>query len=350
MNVRLAAQTLSDSVADALSYLKYQNDLFSDVESTAEFISRSTFSKNPYNKAISSDTIVQYTRFMQDFIPYIKSLGFPGGVKVINSGRKTGFVGFVLSLQNAISMFHDLLEKTDLYFFPTYKISQDHIETTFSAIRNRLGYNNNPTCGEFKAACKIIIIHNKVVGSVFGNCSMLENTKHLLVNTSKFEKNVMFTLNSHWLPKRHLDDHDYFETYINVTKYMEDTCHYIAGFVVKKLLKKVDCQFCQNSLIKAGCNNDNENSLITLKNQGGLIIPSKSVKTMAHEPIYFSSTRNKLYLLNELKSSLYKTYNTCLFSCQNIRVFHELRKINYVKIKSGKTKSKLTKLVHFRHA
>jgi len=92
----------------------------------------------------------------------------------------------------------------------------------------------------------------------------------------------------------------------------------------------------------------------------------------AHEPIYFSSTRNKLYLLNELKSNLYKTYNTCLFSCQSqtsaldthqnklinlifvtyvdIRVFHELRKINYVNIKSGKTKSKLTKLVHFRHA
>uniref|UniRef100_A0A2S2PS39 THAP domain-containing protein 9 n=1 Tax=Schizaphis graminum TaxID=13262 RepID=A0A2S2PS39_SCHGA len=183
MNVRLAAQTLSDSVADALSYLKNQNDLFGDVEPTVEFIryinnafdilnSRSNFSKNPYNKAISSDTIEQYTRFMQDFIPFIKSLEFPGGIKVINSGRKTGFVGFILSLQNAISMFHDLLAKADLYFFPTYKISQDHIETTFSAIRSRLGYNNNPTCREFKAAYKRIIIHNEVVGSVFGNCSM----------------------------------------------------------------------------------------------------------------------------------------------------------------------------------
>lgn len=98
-----------------------------------------------------------------------------------------------------------------------------------------------------------------------------------------------------------------------------------------------------------------------------LIIPSKSVKTIceeverifrAYEPIYFSSTRNKLYLLNKLKSSLYKTNNTCLFSCQSqtyaldihqnklnnliavtyvdIRVFHELLKINDINIKSGK--------------
>jgi len=328
---------------------------------------------------LSHDTIEQYTKFMQDFIPYIKSLEFPDGVKVINSGRKTGFVGFILSLQNAISMFHDLLAKTDLYFFPTYKISQDHIETTFSAIRSRLRYNNNPTCREFKAAYKRIIIHNEVVGSVFVNYSMLEYTKHLSVDTSKCEKNLMFNLNSHWLPERHLDDHDYFETYINMTKYnMEDTCHYIAGFVVKKLLKKVDCQSCQNSLIKPGY--DNENSLTSLKNRGELIIPSKSVKTIceevkrifrAHEPIYFSNTRNKLYLLNKLKSSLYKTNNTCLFNCQSqtsaldthqnklinliavtyvdIRVFHELRKINDVNIKSGKTRSKLTKLVHFRH-
>lgn len=72
-----------------------------------------------------------------------------------------------------------------------------------------------------------------------------------------------------------------------------------------------------------------------------------------------------------MKSCLYKTNNTFLLICQSltyalhihqnkfvnliavtyedIRVFYELRKINDINIKSGKTKSKLTKLVHFRH-
>lgn len=54
---------------------------------------------------------------------------------------------------------------------------------------------------------------------------MLENTKYLSANTNKSEKNVIFNINSHWLPERLLDDHDYFGTYINMTKYMEDTCH-----------------------------------------------------------------------------------------------------------------------------
>lgn len=74
----------------------------------------------------------------------------------------------MISLQNTISMLYDLSAKTDLHFFPTHKISQDHIETSFSAIRNRLGFNNNPTCREFKAAYKRIIIHNEVVGSDLG--------------------------------------------------------------------------------------------------------------------------------------------------------------------------------------
>jgi len=36
---------------------------------------------------------------------------------------------------------------------------------------------------------------------------------------------------------------------------MEDICYYIGGFVVKKLLKRVDFQFCKNTLTKPG-NND----------------------------------------------------------------------------------------------
>lgn len=39
MNVRLAAQTLSQSVADALSYLRQTNEEFNDSEATSEFIS-----------------------------------------------------------------------------------------------------------------------------------------------------------------------------------------------------------------------------------------------------------------------------------------------------------------------
>lgn len=79
MNVRLAAQTLSQSVADALTYLKNTNEDFKRAGPTAEFISfinnafdtlnsRSRFSKSPFKRAISDETLDDYKIYIQLFI------------------------------------------------------------------------------------------------------------------------------------------------------------------------------------------------------------------------------------------------------------------------------------------
>ncbi|CAI6359114.1 unnamed protein product [Macrosiphum euphorbiae] len=145
----------------------------------------------------------------------------------------------ILLLQNAIQMFQDLHSKGFINSLLTYKTSQDHIETTFSAIRSRLGYNNNPTCRQFKEAYKRILVHSEIVGSQFGNCALLDNTKHLTVDSSVKEKELVFKINDTWIPNSHLLDHDYFDSYMNITKFVEDTSEYIAGFVVKKILKLI---------------------------------------------------------------------------------------------------------------
>lgn len=75
MNVRLASQVLSDSVGDALLYLKDKDPLFKGCEATAEFCknvnnafdilnSRKLNSKNPYNNAISDKTFSKYEEFI----------------------------------------------------------------------------------------------------------------------------------------------------------------------------------------------------------------------------------------------------------------------------------------------
>lgn len=199
MNVRLAAQTLSQSVSDTLRYLTLTNEEYKEAGPASEFIayvnkafdilnSRSRFSKSPFKRAISDCTINEYSLFITDFTMYIKGLQFSDGVKIVDSGRKTGFVGFILGLQNAIEMYKSLREEGNLTFFLTYKISQDFIETTFSAFRSRLGYNNNPTCQQFKAAYKRILVHNEAVGSIFGNCSILDNTKNLIAGVVDSKK------------------------------------------------------------------------------------------------------------------------------------------------------------------
>lgn len=130
-------------------------------------------------------------------------------------------------------MFSDLRSMKKINYLITYKINQDHIETTFSAIKSRLGYNNNPTCKQFKAAYKRILIHNEIVGSEFGNCSKLDNTKMLTVDSCLKEKQIN---DDTWKPDVHLLDHDYFESCMNISKFVEDASQYIAGFVIKKIL------------------------------------------------------------------------------------------------------------------
>jgi hypothetical protein len=116
-------------------------------------------------------------------------------------------------------MYQSLRSKGDMTFFLTYKISQDFIETTFSAIRSRLGYNDNPTCMKFKAAYKRILFYNEAVGSIFGNCSILYNTKNII-------------------PQQDINiDHDYFENYTKISSFIEDTSIFIGGFIVKKIFK-----------------------------------------------------------------------------------------------------------------
>ena len=47
-----------------------------------------------------------------------------------------------------------------LQYFPTYKMSQDQIETMFGLIRHRFGWNNNPTAIQFRYAYRAIL--NKI--------------------------------------------------------------------------------------------------------------------------------------------------------------------------------------------
>uniref|UniRef100_A0A2S2N8G3 THAP domain-containing protein 9 n=2 Tax=Schizaphis graminum TaxID=13262 RepID=A0A2S2N8G3_SCHGA len=116
MNVRLAAQTLSKSVADALMFLKTNESYFKDVDATVQFIqymnnafdilnSRNQFSINPYNKPISIDTVNTYRQFTIEFTQYVEGLMFVEYrneqrivTKVLNSNRKTGFIGMIIDL------------------------------------------------------------------------------------------------------------------------------------------------------------------------------------------------------------------------------------------------------------
>jgi len=290
MNVRLAAQTLSKSVADALEFLKTEESYFEDVDATVEFItymnnafdilnSRSKFSNKPYNKPISFDTVTIYKDFTNKFIQYVEGLEFieykndqPIVIKVLKSSRKTGFLGLILGLKNAIHLYEFIVAKNYMTYLLTYKLSQDHIETTFSAIRSRGGHNNNPTCRQFEAAYKRILVHNQVVGSIYGNCTILDGTKYLTVTASN-KQTVTLQSNDN------LIDHDYFDI-VDVGNFIENISYYIAGFVARSVAKNVECTNCLRMLTADKSSKSHYTKLFDQKNRATLTNPSEIVRKM----------------------------------------------------------------------
>ena len=73
-------------------------------------------------------------------------------------------------------MYEQLCENTSLLkYIPTYKISQDHLETLFSCIRSHGGHNNNPTVQQFLSAYKKILLHTELRAAETVNCISLEH-------------------------------------------------------------------------------------------------------------------------------------------------------------------------------
>ena len=60
----------------------------------------------------------------------------------------------------------------------TYKLSQDHIELFFGAVRSSGGFNNNPTSLQFMSAYRRLLMRHEIEGGK-GNCIALDKTKIL---------------------------------------------------------------------------------------------------------------------------------------------------------------------------
>jgi len=132
MNVKLATQVLSNSVGNGLKFCKSLGcDEFKDIDATAEFClimndafdilnCRSKYSKNPYCQALDEKKFEKYEHFSMKFYNYVSGLSLPNGKKVIESGRKTGFVGLIKALDNILKLYTCLEKKYSLAYLLSF--------------------------------------------------------------------------------------------------------------------------------------------------------------------------------------------------------------------------------------
>ena len=185
MNVKLAAQTLSSSVATAIDFLRTEAALpeFEGSEHTTKFIRMIDMafdmlnSRNPhakgYKSSVTCENFQLWSNQCEKIITYLLSLKERNGSFIRDKRRKTAIWGFVFSIKSLIAISHELLFHTNhpLKYVLTYKFSQDHIELLFNKIRRQGGLNNNPNVQQFKYALQSILLRNSIEPSQTGNCT-----------------------------------------------------------------------------------------------------------------------------------------------------------------------------------
>lgn len=193
MNVRLAVETLSNSVADSLEFLmKLGIKEFSNASETIEFIrhfntlfdtmdsrSKRMFDENIYKRPLYSGNKRIIFDFWKKSIQYISSLQvLPRDCtnkaslkKVIDSEWQCGFRGFIISIKSLKTIYEDLIEKKAvLDVLPTFCVSQDPLEGLFGKIRRMTGCNDNPTCLQFQGTYRKLLAVPCLKSYAISNC------------------------------------------------------------------------------------------------------------------------------------------------------------------------------------
>lgn len=348
MKVYLAAQTLSASVADAIEYCWETLHLpqFEGCEATVKFIRYvdCIFDflnvRNPWGKGFKSplkkDNEHIWRDRILDAIKYLSELKLENGQSIGSCGRKCGFIGFYTAVLSVIAIYDRYVKPDDavLLFLLTYKLSQDHLELLFAAIRARSGWCPNPTASQFISAYKRLLVRHDVKISS-GNTQLLDNTKILHVTVEKknqiakidrYDPKIYSAVENDKIEQKYglvpnitvqdqntnvesenkktnQNEEDQTKKSEKLLKELEElitfawaspealsdfstsAVGYIAGFVVLKLSSSLKCTACVagcKSIIIPGSTPDyidvvNGTGLVIKKTRGGLVPASKSV-------------------------------------------------------------------------
>jgi hypothetical protein len=391
MKVKLAVQLFSSSVADALNYCDEDLNLpkFHESSATSNFCrtldklfdilnTRNSLSKSHFRKPLSEKNISPIKIFFEEAKSYILSLKNVEGEELVCGRRKKGFLGLIInmsSIQGIVQKY--IIEKKDFPYLLSYKLSQDHIETFFCAVRSRGGFNNNPTALQFEAAYKRLLIHAEIMSKLSANCLPQDDT--YILNVSSSHKSNLFTdqsVDSLEMPEESDFDNiadiecDNFTCSVS-SSYKHDVIAYICGFIIRKLKQKINCPKCCSALES----NISFSKLITRKDRGGLIKPSSDMISICKTAeiifrshnicsgnivlklIYltkkqldintlFPSLNDHILDQDPLNNHLLQMLNLILKYYFSIKLFHKNMQINQVK---DRIRHKYSKLILFKN-
>lgn len=356
----LAAQTLSASTAKALDFVR---DLelkgFEDVDPTILFVQTIDHlfdvlnSRRPNALGYKSPISLRNLRKTEEFLEIARELLCSiqvNGKDILSTNKNTGFIGFIFCIDSFIALSKELLSSNmaiPMRYVMGYSFSQDHLELLFNSIRGTLGWNNNPTPKQFQYIVRRLHAHVGVTGDSSGNCINFSDDIEVMdvIEEPEGGSNPPPSL------------------------FVRNAITYIAGFVIRKYLRHESCSDCRASLV-ASPNESLEmiedQYFLTLKNNGGLLIPSSDVvkvlklteSTFAALPLR-KKTKQNVYtqVVNNIASSLFctphmldtdhrsKLIRSLVYIYCDLRAFHVAKQVHLKR--TNYARPRLTKRIHF---
>lgn len=313
MDVSVAAQTISSGVADALEFLsKTSNPDFAGCEATVKFIRLIDRlfdllnSRDPWGKHFKQPIKLTNKKFNAKFLfeayEYLSKLKVEG-ISLLKHARKTFVLGFMTNIKSNLILQERLLKTYGFKYILTYKFSQDHLELFFSCIRSMGGHNDNPNVRQFQWAMRKLMFRNSVQASGSSNCKNFEpcvqeaaisfaEAKNLALGSSREEEDQINEENL--IDIRNLCS--------EITYYQENVIYYISGFIVKRILEKVQCEACFQLVTKQdNTKPEKYMDFVSNVNMGKLLYPSQDIfkivcfyhSALKHNTISLSTNKGK---------------------------------------------------------
>lgn len=254
MKVKLAAQTFSHSVAAGLNVYVTTHILGSSAAGTSEFVgtmnnlfdSMNSKSRkaNGFASAVTKDSA--HVDFWKKLINWIASWKFvTPDKKIIKPACQKGWM---LTLNGTIGIWEKINE--DVSYLLTNRLNQDCLENTFSSVRRKGGFRDNPSCYEFRSSVRNVMVFSFIKKSN-SNCED-DSAANLLEMTNITDRSILSTVcETEWSED---DDEtsplviDEVPTLPTTTNMENNVIAYVAGFFARKYLKQHPCNECEKLL------------------------------------------------------------------------------------------------------
>ena len=284
MKVNIAAQTLSLSVATAIDHLRDDLHLpaFQGSAPTCEFIRNidrlfdHLNAKNPFAKgqkaALSLANQDEWQRFFSNVKKYLLTLLDYNRTPLYASQRGQAILGFIISTTSTEGLAMELLGSGKLKYLLPYKYSQDHLEMFFSKIRRRGGWNNNPSPERFRYSMRILLHQNEIKAPSSGNTIQLDDTQEIPVEAQRHTSSTRDADTEFVIQAENLNT-----VMFTDSEWQMSCLVYTAGFICRRLMKRLKCVNCQAVLQDEMQMEDPRLRFLNRKNRGGLVTPSNAV-------------------------------------------------------------------------